>query len=384
MPPGLRVRPLPALFSRPLQRARPQRILHRPWVAFQARPKETPRRPSDCLYPRRAFSTGHALLRNYYPKDPRIWKDAIPTTATKGPGRRVPRGLTMGSVAALAVAAAVVFYWYNTQVVPVSGRKQFNAFSDAQVRKIVHAQYQRVIQDLEKQGKHFLPDWDWRTRMVKAVMKRLIPVSGMEDEEWEVRVIDDPGTCEVPENHAGWSGPFIKRFFDAGTANAFVLPGGKVFVFSGIFNMLRNDNGLATVLGHEIAHNLADHIAERMSSAIGENILLGSALLLSLSVGAGFIGIWLFGDLALDLFFGLPMGRLQESEADYIGLMMMAEACYDPREAVGFWQRMEQYQGNRNMEPPEWMSTHPSVRKAGHAARPPPGNAPERPQTLRR
>ena len=157
----------------------------------------------------------------------------------------------------------------------------------------------------------------------------------MADEPWEVHLIDDPRT-----------------------ANAFVLPGGKVFVFSGIFPMVRSEAGLAAVLGHEIAHNLADHIGERMSAAIGENILLGSLLLLSLSIPGGWFAVTFFGDLALDLAFGKPMGRKQESEADYIGLMMMAEACYDPREAIGFWQRMNKAQ---QVQPPEWASTHPSV-----------------------
>ncbi len=137
------------------------------------------------------------------------------------------------------------------------------------------------------------------------------------------------------------------------TANAFVLPGGKVFVFSGIFPVVRNDAGLAAVLGHEIAHNLAQHLAERLSQAIGVNILLGSVLVLS-----GFLAVPFAGTI-LDLFFERPMGRRQESEADYIGLMMMAEACYDPREAVDFWARMEKAGGQ---QPPEWLSTHPSVR----------------------
>lgn len=142
----------------------------------------------------------------------------------------------------------------------------------------------------------------------------------------------------------------------AGTANAFVLPGGKVFVFSGLIPIARNEHGLATVLGHEIAHNLAGHVAERMSGQIGTNILLYS--LIFLTGGIAILGTHFIGGAVLDLLFSRPMGRMQESEADYIGLMMMAEACYDPREALGFWERMERAQQE---EPPEWMSTHPSV-----------------------
>ncbi len=142
------------------------------------------------------------------------------------------------------------------------------------------------------------------------------------------------------------------------TANAFVLPGGKVFVFSGILPLARNDSALAAVLGHEIAHNVADHVGERMSQAIGTNILLYSVVVLLGVFGLGPLLAHYAGSKALEIAFGNPMSRLQESEADYIGLMMMAQACYDPQEAAAFWARMEAASSG---EPPEWLSTHPSV-----------------------
>jgi predicted Zn-dependent protease len=145
--------------------------------------------------------------------------------------------------------------------------------------------------------------------------------------------------------------------------NAFVLPGGKVFVYSGILRVTRTESGLATVLGHEVAHNLAQHHGERQSAAIGSNILLYSMVFLLAPVGALFYPLQVFMGGLLDLMFERPMGRLQESEADYIGLMLMAEACYDPREAVGFWKRMASAAKQMNQgDIPEWISTHPSVR----------------------
>ena len=195
------------------------------------------------------------------------------------------------------------------------------------------AQARRIEWEVWRAGGRFLDDWDWRMRLVKRVMERLIPVSGMEDAKWEIKVIDDPHT-----------------------ANAFVLPGGKVFVHSGLIPVARNEHGLAAVLGHEIAHNLAEHVGERMSSQLGANILLYS--LITLTGGIGILVTSWMGNAILDLVFSRPMGRRQEAEADYIGLMMMAEACYDPREALGFWQRMKKMS---EQEPPEWMSTHPSV-----------------------
>jgi len=91
-----------------------------------------------------------------------------------------------------AVAAAVVFYFANIEVVPVSGRRRFNCFSASSLRRVADMQYEHTIEEVEAQGGRFLPEWDDRTRMVERVMARLIPVSGLEGQDWEVRVIDDP------------------------------------------------------------------------------------------------------------------------------------------------------------------------------------------------
>jgi len=145
---------------------------------------------------------------------------------------------------------------------------------------------------------------------------------------------------------------------DDSTVNAWAMPGGKVAVYTGILPYTRDENGLAVVLGHEIAHAIANHGNERMS----EQLLLqmgGAALsvalekqpeqtqnLFMLSYGAG-------SQLGLIL----PHSRRQEAEADRIGLTLMAMAGYDPHEAVPFWQRMNAASGDR---PPEFLSTHPA------------------------
>ncbi|KAK4156248.1 mitochondrial metalloendopeptidase OMA1 [Chaetomidium leptoderma] len=240
------------------------------------------------------------------------------------------------TVAGLAVAAALLFYFSHLETVPVSGRTRFNVYSPASVRQAGALEHKRLLWELETKGVRVLPGWDPRTVRVKRVMRRLLPFSGMnqEEEEWEVFVVEDDGT-----------------------ANAFVLPGGKVFVFSGILRLARNDSGLATVLGHEIAHNLADHHGERLSQDVGASIVLYSLVILGGVFGLGPLIFHFFGSRFLDVAFGFPMSRMQESEADYIGLMMMAEACYDPQEAASFWARMERAAGQ---EVPEWMSTHPT------------------------
>lgn len=221
----------------------------------------------------------------------------------------------------------------------MSGRKRFNCYSEDKVRELSELQYKHVLYDLERQGGRFLPEYDARVRQVKRVMARLIPVAGEEHDEWEVRVIanDDPRA-----------------------ANAFVLPGGKVFVYSGLLRLARTDSQLAAVLSHEIAHNLAKHFGERLSQSVSETFFLGSLLMLVAATPFAFVAGWLFGGSLLDLLFSRPMGRMQESEADYIGLMMMAEACYDPRHAVSFWERMDHVHQQLGAEPPEFLSTHPS------------------------
>lgn len=149
-----------------------------------------------------------------------------------------------------------------------------------------------------------------------------------------------------------------------GTANAFVLPGGKVFVHSGLLDVCGSEDSLAAVLGHEIAHQTASHVAERLSGVWIGNITAGSLFFLAGALpGLALFSLWNFagGMYLQNLLYYLPMGRKQETEADYVGLMMMSEACYDPHKAVTFWQRMHAIQQKGGTEVPEMLSTHPSV-----------------------
>ena len=141
--------------------------------------------------------------------------------------------------------------------------------------------------------------------------------------------------------------------------NAFCLPGGKIVVYTGILPVAESEAGLATVVGHEVAHAVARHGAQR----VFQNQLVQTAL-----VGASFsLGEMDYGQrqaimglLGVGAQYGvlLPFGRDHEVEADQMGLLYMARAGYDPREAIPFWERMGQAAGNG--QPPEFMSTHPS------------------------
>ena len=143
--------------------------------------------------------------------------------------------------------------------------------------------------------------------------------------------------------------------------NAWCMPGGKIAVYTGILEVTKNKNGLAAVMGHEIAHAVAKHSIERASRSVILNV--GTTALDIFTGGAisntsRTTGVDVAGMLRT---FGIdnPFGRKQESEADYLGLIFSSLAGYDIRESVKIWERMKE--ANKGQEPPEWMSTHPSA-----------------------
>ena len=142
--------------------------------------------------------------------------------------------------------------------------------------------------------------------------------------------------------------------------NAWCMPGGKIAVYTGILKVTKNKDGLAAVMGHEIAHAVAKHSIERASRAVVLNV--GTAAVDIFTGGAisntqRTTGVDVAGMLR---HFGIdnPFGRKQETEADYLGLIFSSLAGYDIRESVKVWERMKEEM--KGQEPPEWMSTHPS------------------------
>ncbi len=167
-----------------------------------------------------------------------------------------------------------------------------------------------------------------------------------------------------PENL--WRAPRYRWEFktiEKNVANAFCLPGGKVVVYTGIMPIARNETGLAVVLGHEVAHALAHHGAERMSNQIAAAVGLTAAAAVLASTSSGSNRTYLPAMMAAlgagaTVGYLLPMSRTQESEADRIGLVLTAMAGYDPREAIGLWERMRA--ANKGGRGAEWLSTHPA------------------------
>jgi len=184
---------------------------------------------------------------------------------------------------------------------------------------------------VEEHETNFIPEHHHFVAHVTEVAKRIIAASDRPDINWEVRLIDSPVT------------------------NAFAIPGGKIFVFSGLLNVTQNDDGLAFILGHEVAHVLARHGAEQM--AVGR-IMLGVSVLLSALFGDN-IGSFVLARL-LSLVTELRYSRNMESEADYIGLLLMHNAKFDINEAPRVWERMVQYTGEGADSSSSFLSTHPS------------------------
>jgi len=167
---------------------------------------------------------------------------------------------------------------------------------------------------------------------VTRVGQRIAAATARNDYQWEFKVLEDT------------------------QANAFCLPGGKVAVYTGILPLTRNDAGLATVLGHEVAHATAEHSAERIErqklTKVAAAIIAGGVAFTPAQYVRVVALLGVGGAAA-----SLPFSRAQESEADHIGLLLMAQAGYDPHGALAFWQRMERAGGQN---PPEFLSTHPS------------------------
>ncbi len=159
--------------------------------------------------------------------------------------------------------------------------------------------------------------------------------------------------------HAQWE--FV-TFQDDQTANAFCLPGGKVGVYTGLLPITQSEPGLATVVGHEVAHAVARHGGERMSQSLLVQ-LGGVGLAVALREKpqqTQQLAMTAYG-LGSTVGYVLPFSRKAESEADYMGLMFMARAGYDPREAVSFWQRFKSYTEQQGGQPPEFLIHAPAV-----------------------
>jgi len=209
------------------------------------------------------------------------------------------------------------------ETAPVTGRSQLILVDDAQVQALGLQAYR------EMQQKQPLSNNQSLNARVQKVGRDIARISPKPDWDWEFSL------------------------FENDSPNAFALPGGKVGVNTGLFKAAENDDQLASVIGHEVAHAIARHGAERMSQG---QLAQGGVAAAGVATGGNELAV-LGSAVAAQYLLTLPNTRTQESEADHIGLLYMAEAGYDPRAAVALWENMQRIGGNG---PLEWMSTHPS------------------------
>jgi predicted Zn-dependent protease len=235
-----------------------------------------------------------------------------------------------GPVGAVALMILLLFLG-GCATVPETGRQQLRLISAAE-------EVQLGLRSFEQLKKELKVSKDARAQaMVEKVGRAIAAVAPLPDAQWEFVLFESP------------------------EANAFCLPGGKVGVFTGLLPITQDEAGLATVLGHEIAHAVARHGAERLSHELLRQAG-GQVLAASISHAdprARQLATVAYG-LGTQIGAILPYSRLHESEADHLGLLYMARAGYDPRAAIAFWQRFAEYnrrQGGAAM--PAWLRTHP-------------------------
>jgi predicted Zn-dependent protease len=239
------------------------------------------------------------------------------------------------------VASMLMTACGTTSTVPISGRKHTLLVSDAQIMSLSNKQYGEIMK------KSTLSSNAANTAMVKRVGRNL--ATAVET------YLRNNGAANEISNFA-WEFNLVK----SNEVNAFCMPGGKIVVFEGILPYTQNENGLAIVLGHEIAHAVAKHSAEQMSKAIRQQYgtqILGSVLNNAVGSGVGDLASWAAQQGFS--FANLKYSRDNETEADYIGLIIAAMAGYNPQEAITFWQRMSSGKGNQS----DMLSSHPSDAK---------------------
>ncbi len=210
---------------------------------------------------------------------------------------------------------------------PETGRLQFIAVDEETMNQLGAEAFQEV------KAEEDLYEGEEINRIVRRVGERIARASDRTDLEWEFVVIDEPEMV-----------------------NAFALPGGRVAVYTGILPIAQTEAGLAVVMGHEVAHVIAHHGAERLTQQMGTAMILEAA---SIGLAGNENRELIMAGLGMGAAVGflLPYSRTHESEADKIGIRYMARAGYDPRVAPEFWARMNEQGGAR---PPEFLSTHPA------------------------
>ena len=240
-------------------------------------------------------------------------------------------GMMLVGMAAYIAACATV---------PITERRSLHIVPESELLTLSFQQYNDVLKNSK------LSSDKQQVALVRKVGSRIAASAET--------FLREKGLGETLKNYK-WEFNLIE---DDKMVNAWVMPGGKAAVYTGILPFTQNETGLAVVLGHEVGHAIAGHGNERMSQGLLAQ-MGGMALSVALANQPNetrSLALAAFG-AGTTVGLLLPYSRLHESEADHIGLVLMARAGYDPREAIPFWQRMNKAPGGR---PPEFLSTHPA------------------------
>jgi len=223
----------------------------------------------------------------------------------------------------------VPFLLLGCVTIPETGRSVFVLRSERDEARLGEEAYREILskENLSKNSR-------WNA-LLQRVGKRIAFAARKPSFQWEFRLIE------------------------SAQQNAFCLPGGKVAFYTGIFRVAQHEAGIATVMGHEVAHATARHGGQRIALGIGAQLGM-TGLMIALGEEQSTSKNLILAALGVGTQVGvmLPFSRSNESEADEIGLIYMARAGYDPREAPKFWERFSKKGGS----PPEFLSTHPSSR----------------------
>lgn len=266
--------------------------------------------------------------------------------------------LLLNRFVGIFVGTSVVFYLYNTDEAPYTNRRRFLWIPYWLEAKIGDYLYRQILGQYQAQ---LAPPSDPNYVLVTRVMNRLLAtaIDGCPDPKqaahlkklnWTVHIIRVANPLQEPPN-------------------AFILPNGKIFIFSSIFPICKNEDGLATVLSHELSHQLAHHSLEQLSK---QPIYIMLSTILYAATGIS----W-FTDLLVAGLFQMPASREMESEADRIGCELMARLCFNVESAEQFWQRMENWENDMKRRSVgindsligQFLSTHPNTTKRIHDIR---------------
>jgi len=224
--------------------------------------------------------------------------------------------------------------------VPITGRKQLALIPNSQILPLSYSSYQEVLKESK------LSTNQQQVTLVKNVGAKI-----------QHAVEEFMAKNKLSDDLEGYAWEF--NLIEDDAMNAWCMPGGKVAFYTGILPVCQDEAGVAVVMGHEVAHAIANHGGERMSQGLVQQ-LGGLALTVAIQEKPEQTQALFFTAYAIGTTYGamLPYSRLHESEADKLGLIFMAMAGYNPMNAPVFWRRMDDIAGSPPV--PEWMSTHPS------------------------